>query len=107
MSYAEDGAYGDASIADHGGYVEGDHGEGDYGYDPAADYGDGGVGGVDEEDDELDPLEEDISQEDAWVVISSYFSEKGLVRQQLDSFDEVYRNKSDLSLRAEMGESGG
>ena len=41
------------------------------------------------DEDELDPLEEDISQEDAWVVISAYFSEKGLVRQQLDSFDEV------------------
>ena len=23
-----------------------------------------------------------------WIVISSYFEEKGLVRQQLDSFDE-------------------
>ncbi|XP_039254275.1 DNA-directed RNA polymerase II subunit RPB2 [Styela clava] len=36
--------------------------------------------------------EEDISpelwQEACWIVISSYFDEKGLVRQQLDSFDE-------------------
>ncbi|KAK4486934.1 hypothetical protein RD792_006247 [Penstemon davidsonii] len=41
-----------------------------------------------EDDDEL----EDISQEDAWTVISAYFEEKGLVRQQLDSFDEFIQN---------------
>ena len=33
-----------------------------------------------------------ISQEDCWTVISSYFDEKGLVRQQLDSFDEFIQN---------------
>ena len=27
-------------------------------------------------------------QEDAWAVISAFFDEKGLVRQQLDSFNE-------------------
>lgn len=27
-------------------------------------------------------------QEACWIVISAYFDEKGLVRQQLDSFDE-------------------
>eukprot|EP01094_Clydonella_sp_ATCC50884_P008296 TRINITY_DN1766_c0_g1_i2.p1 TRINITY_DN1766_c0_g1~~TRINITY_DN1766_c0_g1_i2.p1 ORF type:complete len:1180 (-),score=381.56 TRINITY_DN1766_c0_g1_i2:113-3652(-) len=31
--------------------------------------------------------EEEIVQEDTWTVISAYFEEKGLVRQQLDSFD--------------------
>jgi DNA-directed RNA polymerase II subunit RPB2 len=44
---------------------------------------------------DLDPMEEvedslmdqDITQEDTWTVISAYFEEKGLVRQQLDSFD--------------------
>ncbi|KAG5179521.1 hypothetical protein JKP88DRAFT_200959 [Tribonema minus] len=41
---------------------------------------------------ELDPHEEEITQEDAWQVISSYFAEKGLVRQQLDSFDEFINN---------------
>lgn len=56
-------------------------------YDPANPY-DEMYKEVDDED-EVDPLEEDISQEDAWVVISAYFNEKGLVRQQLDSFDEV------------------
>lgn len=35
---------------------------------------------------------EEISQEDTWTVISSYFEEKGLVRQQLDSFDEFIQN---------------
>jgi len=33
-----------------------------------------------------------ITQEDAWTVISAYFAEKGLVRQQLDSFDEFIQN---------------
>lgn len=30
----------------------------------------------------------EIDQEDAWAVISAYFEERGLVRQQLDSFNE-------------------
>ncbi|XP_078100550.1 DNA-directed RNA polymerase II subunit RPB2 isoform X1 [Sander vitreus] len=38
-----------------------------------------------EDDDEITP---DLWQEACWIVISSYFDEKGLVRQQLDSFDE-------------------
>ena len=29
-----------------------------------------------------------FSQEDAWAVISAFFEDKGLVRQQLDSFNE-------------------
>ena len=32
------------------------------------------------------------SQEDAWTVITSFFDEKGLVRQQLDSFNEFISN---------------
>jgi hypothetical protein len=32
---------------------------------------------------EQELLDEPITQEDAWQVISSYFAEKGLVRQQL------------------------
>lgn len=35
---------------------------------------------------------EDISPEDAWTVVNAYFKEKGLVRQQLDSFDEFINN---------------
>jgi len=33
-----------------------------------------------------------VAQEDAWVVISSFFEEKGLVRQQLDSFNEFIQH---------------
>mmetsp|Transcript_10451 Transcript_10451/g.26302 ORF Transcript_10451/g.26302 Transcript_10451/m.26302 type:complete len:1202 (+) Transcript_10451:187-3792(+) len=40
---------------------------------------------MDEVEDSL--LDQDITQEDTWTVISAYFEEKGLVRQQLDSFD--------------------
>lgn len=39
-----------------------------------------------------DDDEDEITQEDAWAVISAYFEEKGLVRQQLDSFDEFIQN---------------
>ena len=46
-----------------------------------------------EEDDQLDDedtleITSELWQEACWIVISSYFDEKGLVRQQLDSFDE-------------------
>ena len=55
-------------------------------YEPDDDFG-GPVGGhpVDEESEDI-PNE--IWQEACWIVISAYFEEKGLVRQQLDSFDE-------------------
>ncbi|XP_045792607.1 DNA-directed RNA polymerase II subunit RPB2-like [Trifolium pratense] len=43
---------------------------------------------MDEDEDE----DEEITQEDAWTVISSYFETNGLVRQQLDSFDEFIQN---------------
>lgn len=43
------------------------------------------LGDQDEDGDEITP---DLWQEACWIVISSYFDEKGLVRQQLDSFDE-------------------
>ena len=35
--------------------------------------------------------DEEITQEDAWVVINQYFWEKGLVGQQIDSFDEFMK----------------
>jgi DNA-directed RNA polymerase II subunit RPB2 len=44
------------------------------------------------EDAELVPEEQEINEEDAWAVISAFFEEKGLVRQQLDSFDEFVSN---------------
>ncbi|EGC37242.1 RNA polymerase II core subunit [Dictyostelium purpureum] len=43
-------------------------------------------------DDSQDNYNGDITQEDVWTVISAYFQEKGLVRQQLDSFDEFIQN---------------
>lgn len=40
-------------------------------------------------DDENDEeISHELWQEACWIVINSYFDEKGLVRQQLDSFDE-------------------
>lgn len=36
--------------------------------------------------------DEVINNEDCWTVITSFFDEKGLVRQQLDSFDEFIQN---------------
>ncbi|KAK6022168.1 DNA-directed RNA polymerase, beta subunit [Ostertagia ostertagi] len=48
--------------------------------------GEGGDQEVDEEDNE--EISSEQWQEACWVVISAYFDEKGLVRQQLDSFDE-------------------
>ena len=35
---------------------------------------------------------EEISQEDCWDVIKAFFEEKGLVRQQIDSFNEFMSN---------------
>ncbi|KAF3492963.1 hypothetical protein DY000_02054633 [Brassica cretica] len=40
------------------------------------------------------------TQEDAWAVISAYFVEKGLVRQQIDSFD-IVDESSDIEIRPE------
>ncbi|XP_013632372.1 PREDICTED: DNA-directed RNA polymerase II subunit 2-like [Brassica oleracea var. oleracea] len=64
-----------------------------------------------EEEDE----EEEITQEDAWAVISAYFEEKGLVRQQLDSFDEFIQNSmqeivdesADIEIRPESQHNPG
>lgn len=52
------------------------------------------------EDDRMDVGEEEeyfneddeITQEDAWAVISANFEAQGLVRQQLDSFDQFIQN---------------
>jgi len=40
------------------------------------------------EEEESEEISNEIWQEACWIVISAYFDEKGLVRQQLDSFDE-------------------
>lgn len=39
-------------------------------------------------EDDSNEISAELWQEACWVVISAYFDEKGLVRQQLDSFDE-------------------
>ncbi|XP_022723358.1 DNA-directed RNA polymerase II subunit RPB2 isoform X2 [Durio zibethinus] len=74
-----------------------------------------------EDDSEYDPQliddeeDEEITQEDAWAVISAYFDEKGLVRQQLDSFDEFIQNtmqeivdeSADIEIRPESQHNPG
>ena len=51
-------------------------------------YADTGYDLEDEDDDEY----EEITEDDCWAVISGFFAQKGLVRQQLDSFDEFVQN---------------
>lgn len=40
------------------------------------------------EEDDAEEITHELWQEACWIVINAYFDEKGLVRQQLDSFDE-------------------
>lgn len=68
-----DAAYGDVDGYDDGGDAGGDFDEGFN-----DDYGD-------------QDGNHDIGEEDAWKVISSYFREFGLVKQQLDSFNRFLR----------------
>nr|GFB66493.1 DNA-directed RNA polymerase II subunit RPB2 [Tanacetum cinerariifolium] len=70
---------------------------------------------IDDEEGEEGDDDDDITQEDAWAVISSYFEEKGLVRQQLDSFDEFIQNtmqeivdeSADIEIRPESQHNPG
>ena len=67
------------------------------------------------EDEECDEVTPDLWQEACWIVISSYFDEKGLVRQQLDSFDEfiqmsvqrIVEDSPQIDLQAEAQHAGG
>ncbi|CAL4249237.1 unnamed protein product, partial [Meganyctiphanes norvegica] len=67
------------------------------------------------QDEEVDEISPDLWQEACWLVISSYFDEKGLVRQQLDSFDEfitmtiqrIVEDSLAIDLQAEALHSGG
>ncbi|OWF49277.1 DNA-directed RNA polymerase II subunit RPB2 [Mizuhopecten yessoensis] len=72
--------------------------------------------GQDEEmEDETDDITPDLWQEACWIVISSYFDEKGLVRQQLDSFDEfiqmsvqrIVEDSPQIDLQAEAQHTSG
>ena len=40
------------------------------------------------DDVEMSLDDQEITQEDAWVVINAFFEKRGLVKQQLDSFDQ-------------------
>jgi hypothetical protein len=64
-----------------------------YAYDAAKDepkaedpYGYGGAYGQGDEEEDL------LKQEDYWTIITTFFEEKGLVRQQLESFNEFVEN---------------
>jgi len=65
------------------------------------------------EDEQSDP--DKITQEDCWTIIGSFFESKGLVRQQLDSFDEFLANTiqelvdeaGELTLNQETQHTGG
>lgn len=66
-------------------------------------------------EDEGNEITPDLWQEACWIVISSYFDEKGLVRQQLDSFDEfiqmsvqgIVEDTATIELQAEAQHTGG
>ena len=60
-------------------------------YPDGAAYGDEYGDGYDQQYGDGDDYE-GITPEDCWTVITSFFDEKGLVRQQLDSFDEFIQN---------------
>ena len=83
--------------ASQGGYTDG-MGYGDEAADPSTTlddaYGDESqqLQYTDNDQDMMDLDSMPVTQEDAWAVISAYFEEKGLVRQQLDSFDEFIQN---------------
>jgi hypothetical protein len=67
------------------------------------------------EDEEGDDITSDLWQEACWIIISSYFDEKGLVRQQLDSFDEfiqmsvqrIVEDTPQIDLQAEAQHTSG
>lgn len=40
----------------------------------------------------LEEDEDQLKQEDYWTIITTFFEEKGLVRQQLESFNEFVEN---------------
>ena len=67
------------------------------------------------DDEETPEISSELWQEACWIVISSYFDEKGLVRQQLDSFDEfiqmsvqrIVEDSSTIEIEAEPQHKSG
>nr|BAO20858.1 RNA polymerase II second largest subunit [Branchinella kugenumaensis] len=68
-----------------------------------------------DEEEGADEISPELWQEACWIVINSYFDEKGLVRQQLDSFDEfiqmsiqrIVEDSPPIELQAEAQHSSG
>lgn len=48
------------------------------------------------EEEDVEEISHELWQEACWIVINAYFDEKGLVRQQLDSFDEFIQVRIQL-----------
>lgn len=113
----EDDEYEEGMEMGYGGHHQ--HGGAHAGYgaeeDDEVGYGGGGGEEMDEDADGDAEQQEDITQDDAWAVISAYFEEKGLVRQQLDSFDEFIQNtmqeivdeSADIEIRPESQHNPG
>jgi DNA-directed RNA polymerase II subunit RPB2 len=109
----EDDEYEEGMEMDMGGHQQLHHRG--YGAEEDAEGGYGGGGDGEDEDAEEARDEDEITQEDAWAVISAYFEEKGLVRQQLDSFDEFIQNtmqeivdeSADIEIRPESQHNPG
>ena len=68
-----------------------------------------------ETEEDRDEITQDLWQEAYWIVISSYFDEKGLVRQQLDLFDKfiqmsvqrIVEDSPQIDLQAEAQHTSG
>jgi DNA-directed RNA polymerase II subunit RPB2 len=67
------------------------------------------------EDEDADEISSTLWQEACWLVADAYFDEKGLVRQQLDSFDEfiemsiqrIVGDAPEIDLQAEVQHTTG
>lgn len=67
------------------------------------------------EDEDGEEISSELWQEACWIVINAYFDEKGLVRQQLDSFDEfiqmsvqrIVEDSPQIDLQAEAQHTSG
>jgi DNA-directed RNA polymerase II subunit RPB2 len=119
----EDDEYEEGMEMGYGGHQQHGGGHAGYGADEDDEMGYGGGGGdgdgdgeeMEEEADGDPDLRDEIGQDDAWAVISAYFEEKGLVRQQLDSFDEFIQNtmqeivdeSADIEIRPESQHNPG
>nr|CAI5853946.1 unnamed protein product [Callosobruchus analis] len=67
------------------------------------------------DDEDTEEISAELWQEACWIVINAYFDEKGLVRQQLDSFDEfiqmsvqrIVEDSPQIDLQAEAQHTSG